>query len=388
MTASEALEWLYSAQQFGIKLGLENTQRLLAAVGNPERRCRFLHVAGTNGKGSVCAMIDSILRAGGYRTGLYTSPHLIDFRERIRVNGEMIPDDDLARILTELRSATATWSHAPTFFELATVLAIRHFADCACEFVVLETGMGGRLDSTNAVTPIVSVLTPIAMDHSQWLGGTLAKIAGEKAGVLKSGVPAVSAEQTDEVVEVLRAKAREVGTSLEFITDSFEGAVGLRGSHQRSNAGLARAAIKVARIPLDERSIWEGVANVHWPGRFEVIGNFVLDGGHNLHASRQLVNVWRETFRHEKPRIIFGALEDKDYREMLEVLSAIAREFLFVPVRSERSVEPELLLAGCRSNARVIESLQRAIELSRDELTLITGSLFLVGEAMELLRRS
>jgi len=333
-------------------------------------------------------MIDSILRAGGYRTGLYTSPHLIDFRERIRVNGEMIPGDDLARIITELRSATATWSHAPTFFELATVLAIRHFADCACEFVVLETGMGGRLDSTNAVTPIVSVLTPIAMDHSQWLGGTLAKIAGEKAGVLKSGVPAVSAEQTDEVVEVLRAKAREVGTSLEFITDSFEGAVGLRGSHQRSNAGLARAAIKVARIPLDERSIWEGVANVHWPGRFEVIGNFVLDGGHNLHASRQLVNVWRETFRDEKPRIIFGALEDKDYREMLEVLSAIAREFLFVPVRSERSVDPELLLAGCRVNARVIESLQRAIELSRDELTLITGSLFLVGEAMELLRRS
>ncbi len=299
MNYSEALAWLYSTQQFGIKLGLENTHRLLAALDRPDPATagRFLHVAGTNGKGSTCAMLDSVLRAAGHRTGLYTSPHLVDFRERIRVNGEMIPEVDVARILTNLRDATSGWDHAPTYFELSTVLALRHFADAGVEFVVLETGMGGRLDSTNAVTPIVSVITPIAMDHAQWLGDTLAKIAAEKAGILKPGVPAVSAAQAPEAAAVLEARASEVGAPLELVREPLDLPLGLGGSHQKANAALAVAALRAGGVSVSDAALRRGLATVQWPGRFQKLGDrFVLDGGHNPHAAAQLVQTWREEF--------------------------------------------------------------------------------------------
>ena len=180
MNFQEALDWLNDTQFTGIKLGLDNTHRLLEAIGNPHQRLRFIHVAGTNGKGSVCAMLDSCLRAAGHRTGLYTSPHLVDFRERIRVDGVKISEQETAHGLTRLSETAETWDHKPTFFELSTVLAFDHFHRAGCDVVLLETGMGGRLDSTNVVMPVVSVITPIAMDHMAWLGDSLAKIAAEK----------------------------------------------------------------------------------------------------------------------------------------------------------------------------------------------------------------
>jgi dihydrofolate synthase/folylpolyglutamate synthase len=388
MNYPEALAWLYSTQQFGIKLGLENTHRLLAVLDHPERAGRFLHVAGTNGKGSTCAMLDSVLRAAGHRTGLYTSPHLVDFRERIRVNGEMIPEVDVARILTRLRDATSGWDHAPTYFELSTVLALRHFADAGAEFVVLETGMGGRLDSTNAVMPMVSVITPIAMDHAQWLGDTLAKISAEKAGILKPGVPAVSAAQEPEAAAVLEARAREVGAPLEFVREPLDLPLGLGGSHQKGNAALAMAALRAAGISISDVALRQGLATVQWPGRFQKLGDrFVLDGGHNPHAAAQLVRTWREEFGEERPVVIFSALGDKDYPAMLTTLVAIAGELWIVPVRSARATEPETLAGAAPMPARIFESLETALtEAARqDRRVLVTGSLFLVGEALEVL---
>jgi dihydrofolate synthase/folylpolyglutamate synthase len=388
MNYPEALAWLYSTQQFGIKLGLENTHRLLAVLDHPERACRFLHVAGTNGKGSTCAMLDSVLRAAGHRTGLYTSPHLVDFRERVRVNGEMIPEVDVVRILTRLRDATNGWDHAPTYFEFSTALALRHFADAGAEFVVLETGMGGRLDSTNAVTPLVSVITPIAMDHAQWLGDTLAKIAAEKAGILKPGVPAVSAAQEPEAAAVLEARASEVGAPLEFVREPLGLPLGLSGDHQKRNAALAVAALRAARIEIPDAALRQGLATVQWPGRFQKFGNrFVLDGGHNPHAAAQLVRTWREEFGEARPLVIFSALGDKDYPAMLETLAEIADELWIVPVRSARATEPETLAAAAPMSTRIFESLDAALaEAGRQGCrVLVTGSLFLVGEALEIL---
>ncbi|MGH8046898.1 MAG: bifunctional folylpolyglutamate synthase/dihydrofolate synthase [Chthoniobacterales bacterium] len=387
MTWPEALAWLYSTQQFGIKLGLENTSRLLDAAGNPERECRFLHVAGTNGKGSVCAMLDSILRAAGHRTGLYTSPHLVDFRERIRVNGEMIPEADGARILTQLRDSTRDWDHAPTFFELATVLAIRHFADAKTDFVVLETGMGGRLDSTNAVVPLVSVLTPIAMDHGQWLGNTLEAVAGEKAGILKPDVPAVSAPQQPAVMRVLQTHAVAVGAPLRFIEGVTNMPVNLRGAQQLRNAALAIGALNAARIEIPEHAIREGLSTVQWPGRFQEVGRIVLDGAHNPHGSAQLAETWREAFGDERAIVIFGALRDKDYAGMIAALGSLAKEFWFVPVDSQRGEDPGRIATVCAVRGRIFASLAEALAEAEKQSrrVLVTGSLFLVGEALEAL---
>jgi dihydrofolate synthase/folylpolyglutamate synthase len=382
----ESLAWLYSTQQFGIKLGLENIRGLLEALGDPQERLSFVHVAGTNGKGSVCAILDSILRASGRRTGLYTSPHLVDFRERIRVDGEKIVPQAVANGLTILREISAGWSHSPTFFEIATALALRHFAEERCDLVVLETGMGGALDATNAVLPLVSVITPIALDHTRWLGGTLAEIAREKAGIIKSGVPAVSGRQEPEAAAALAQRAAAVGSSLEFIEASFEGAeIGLRGVHQKKNSAVAIAALRAAGVVVSDETVRRGLRDVRWPGRFQVVDErIVLDGCHNPHAAAQLLVNWRDAYGMEKATVIFGALGDKDYSAMLRILEPISREVLLVPICSERSAAPEALAAACTIQHRIFRSVKEALEASRGRI-LVTGSLFLVGEALQVL---
>ncbi len=395
MTYSESLDWLDSSQQFGIKLGLENTRRLLEAVGSPEVRLEFLHVAGTNGKGSVCAMMDAVLRASGRRVGLYTSPHLVNFRERIRVDGEWIGEAEVAAGLSRLREAVGGWRHAPTFFELATVLALMHFAAAEVDVVVLETGMGGRLDATNVVVPRVSVITPIAMDHAQWLGSTLDAVAGEKAGIIKAGFPVVSAAQDRAAERVIRGRARECGVEVEFVGREVPGdwVVGLVGRHQRRNAALALAGIAAAGFGVNETARRAGIAGVVWPGRFQRVGEFVLDGAHNVHGAEQLVRTWREEFGKEaRVPVIFGALGDKDFAAMLRVLEGMAEEFLFVPVAGERGAEPRQFLASTGCGERVFGSLGGAMgevlagaKRGGAPRALICGSLFLVGETLALL---
>ena len=405
MTFDESLTWLNSTQFFGIKLGLDNTRRLLGHLGNPERQLRIFHVAGTNGKGSVCAMLDSIFRSAGLKSGLYTSPHLCDFRERVLVDGKMISRNATAELLTRLHNFCKDWTHSPTFFELSTALALGHFARERCDVVILETGMGGRLDATNAVTPVVSIITPIAMDHAEWLGDSISKIATEKAGIIKPGIPVVSAPQPPEAAEVLRAKAAGCGSPLSFVDQPYEGEIGLEGTHQKWNASLAVAAVDVGQasgllaqqgtrdacptcISIPEDAVASGLRDVNWPARFQRIGDrIILDGAHNPHAATVLVKTWRERFGLEKPSIIFGAMKDKDCPEMLGILSEIAASFFFVPVANPRTSDPAELAQSTRCPAKTFPSLSAAIDSAMAEPppVLITGSLFLAGEALDIL---
>ena len=390
MTPDEALDWLHTSESKGIKLGLENTNRLLAACGHPEKKTRFLHIAGTNGKGSTCAMLDAILRRAGFRTGLYTSPHLVDFRERIRVDGEMIPREDLAGGLTRLRDAVRSWDHAPTFFEISTVLALDHFARSGCEIVVLETGMGGRLDSTNAVTPMVSTITPIDMDHMQWLGDTLEKIAAEKAGIIKPGIPTVSAPQQPAAAEVLRKTAAERGAEIRFVSEPCPLPIALAGSHQKWNAALAVETLRASGLDISESAIREGLLHTEWLARFQRAGRFVVDGAHNAHSAAALVKTWSEVFADRRATVVFGALADKDYPEILSILEPLAERFLFVPVENPRSESPTTLASRINHPSQIHATLESALRAALDfpEPVLVTGSLFLAGEALGLFARN
>jgi dihydrofolate synthase/folylpolyglutamate synthase len=388
----DALAWVYGRQSFGIKLGLDNTRRLLAAAGNPQSRLRFLHVAGTNGKGSTCAMMDAILRAAGHRTGLYTSPHLVDFRERIRLDGAMIPEDAVAEGLTLLREAAETCDHAPTFFELVTVLAAWWLARGEAEYVVWETGMGGRLDATNAVLPDVAVITPIGLDHQKWLGDTLAQIAGEKAGIIKSQVPVVSAPQAQEVREVLTSTAAGVGAPLTFVSEPWSGGVaGLVGSHQRWNAALACAAVRAAGVRVDADAEVQGLRSVVWPGRFQRVGeDLVIDGAHNPSAIETLIATWREVYGDVRASLVFGAVLDKDIAALLLALRSIADEVWLVPVNNVRGASPEelrLMAEAARFNTIHYGSVEASLAAARaaGRPVLVAGSLFLAGEVLALL---
>lgn len=391
MNFRDALAWLYGAQTFGIKLGLDNTRRLLAAAGNPHGGLKFLHVAGTNGKGSTCAMLDAMCREAGMKSGLYTSPHLVDFRERIRVCGEMIPAEAVAEGLGILRDACTGWDHQPTFFEIATVLAAWWFARAGAEVVIWETGLGGRLDATNAVTPLVSVITPIAYDHQQWLGDSLADIAREKAGIIKPGVPVVSAPQADEAREVIRAAAEEAGSPLVFAEEPCEGVVNLAGAHQRWNASTALSALDAADLVASAGARARGLASVQWPARFQRIGrNIVLDGAHNVSAAEALVRAWRETFGKTKAHLVFGALRDKHPGEVLRVLRGIADEAVLVPISNDRAAPVTELRAVAESCGFPAIREGRLGEILADapsRPTLITGSLFLAGEALAILEK-
>ncbi|MEX1009704.1 MAG: folylpolyglutamate synthase/dihydrofolate synthase family protein [Chthoniobacterales bacterium] len=392
MNYRDALAWLYGTQTFGFKLGLDSTRCLLAAVGDPQQKLKFLHIAGTNGKGSTGAMIDAMLRASGRRTALYTSPHLVDFRERLRLDGAMIPEAAAAEGLTLLREVSSGWESAPTFFEIATVLAAWWFDREGAEFVVWETGMGGRLDATNAVIPLVSVITPIGMDHHKWLGETLAEIAAEKAGIIKSGIPAVTAPQREEARAVIEAKARAVGSSLTFVDAPMADCpVALPGEHQRWNAALAVAALAASGLHIDKAAQERGLAQVEWLARFQRRGeNLVIDGAHNIPAMEALVSTWRATFGAIRAHLIFGVLRDKDAAELLCLLRSIADEVWLVPVGNPRAIPPEELrpLADAAGFPVVYTTdLSDAVTAARASggPVLVTGSLFLAGEFLALL---
>jgi dihydrofolate synthase / folylpolyglutamate synthase len=389
MTFDEALKWLYSKQRFGIRLGLETTQSLLALLGNPENKLRFLHIAGTNGKGSVCAFLDSILRAERKKTGLFTSPHLVDFRERICVNGRPISREATAEGLTLLkdllRDLEISHKLEPTFFELTTVLATWYFLQQDVEVTIWETGMGGYWDATNVVTPLVSVITSISFDHRQWLGNSLREIALEKSGIFKPGIPAVSAPQSIEVEETLRSRAAASRIPLYFVEAPWSSSkIGLHGEHQRWNAALAVAALEASSVTVSASSISYGLANTYWPGRFQILSSrLVVDGAHNLGAACALVATWKEVFGNQRACVVFGSLEDKESKEMLEVLSTITREFRFVPVTGHR-FDTKYQVPLCKTigyfeslGAALISPLQ-----PENTIILVTGSLFLVGEVL------
>ena len=387
----EALSWLYGTQRFGIKLGLDNVQRLFRTSELPGKNQRFIHVAGTNGKGSVCAMIDSICRAQGYRTGLFTSPHLVSYRERSRVNGEMISEQEVADGLLAIRQRIRDWDPHPTFFEITTALAVDHFKERNCELVVLETGLGGRLDATNALTPIVSVLTPIGFDHQAWLGNTLEAIAAEKAGIIKARVPVVSAKQEPAAEKVIRARATECDAPLEFVTGSYSASpLSLAGAHQKENAALAIAALRSTRIAIDEPAIVQGLANVDWPARFQRWDErTIIDGAHNPAGAQVLAETWRQEFGDERATIILAVLRDKDAPGILRALVPIAQRVILPSVRTARALPPEevaQIISAITPPLQyyVARCLPSALDVARamPERILLTGSLHFAGEVL------
>lgn len=389
MNYREAIDWLFSTQMFGIKLGLEGSHRLLKEyLAYPPHGTRVIHVAGTNGKGSTCAMIDSIARACGCRSGLFTSPHLIEFRERIQVSGRQIPETECAAMLSELRDICSRFETHPTFFEITVALAMRWFRESECELIVLETGMGGRLDATTAVPADVCVITPIGLDHVQWLGDSLEAIAGEKAGIFVPGKPVVSSPQEPAARFVLEREANEARSPLVFIEEPLSGyPMALPGEHQKWNAALAVSALHHAGIPLNSDSVRYGLTHVSWPGRFERIRpDVVLDGAHNPHAAAVLADTWRAQFPGKKPSLVFSAVDAKDISGILKTLAPLAERIFLCPVDTPRAVAAAELAACLPANApphQTFDSFESAFTAAQAHSApiLVAGSLFLVGEA-------
>jgi dihydrofolate synthase/folylpolyglutamate synthase len=412
LTYKQALAWLYSLQRFGIKLGLENTERLLrelhinlgtarasravsGALPETSAAPKIIHVAGTNGKGSVCAMIDSILRAQGYRTGLFTSPHLVTFRERIRLNGEMVTEEAVASGLTVIRDLVTDWDPHPTFFEVTTALALKCFSEAKIDIVILETGMGGRLDATNAIQSDVSVITPIDFDHEKWLGQSLREIAAEKAGIIKRHVLVVCAPQRPEAEEAFRTRAGECEAPLEFVTAPYDKTpIALAGSHQKQNAALAIAALHAAKIDISESAIIRGLANVEWPARFQRWDErTIIDGAHNPAAAQMLADTWREVFGDQRATLILAILSDKDLRGFCVALAPISDYVLLPKIRSARAAAPEELAKVVADTApslpySITPSIADALNQARERPhpVLITGSLHFAGEVLAHLR--
>jgi dihydrofolate synthase/folylpolyglutamate synthase len=406
MNYGQSVRFLYSLgnEIQTAKFGLDRITRLLKALGDPHRAGRFVHVAGTNGKGSTCAMIEAGLRAAGVRTGLYTSPHLVEPTERIQIAGRSVSELEFAEAFTEVHEtsermlATGDLDLHPTYFETVTAMAFLLFARERVDTVVLEVGMGGRLDATNVVMPALCVITPIDFDHEAFLGDKLAKIAAEKAGILKPGVPAIFAEQPFEAESILRAHAKGSYT-LARDWAIHELSVNARGSHFRMRgqeivcplAGEHQVEnARTAAIALHELGFSPaGIAATRWPGRLEQIGErpeIILDGAHNLAGTRALVQYIQRFYAGRRIWLIYGVMRDKAVAEMASVLFPLAHRIIVTTPANSRAMPPENIPAP---RATVTHSVREALDLLREagatDVVFITGSLFVVGEARTLL---
>ena len=421
MSYPQAVDFLHGLQRHGIKPGLVTIQALLAGLAYPERRYPSLHIGGTNGKGSTAAMAASVLQAAGYRVGLYTSPHLVDFRERIQVNGEMIPEERMAVLADRVRAVRGA-PREPTFFEFTTALAFQHFAEAGVDVAVVEVGLGGRFDATNVLTPEATAVTHVALDHQEYLGDTIGAIAFEKAGIIKPGVPAVIGRVPDEAAAVIMRAADERGVPLHWLRRdfsvagestahfrydglmaSYDGlACPLAGRHQLDNAACALALLEAASkrgLPVSDEAVRKGLQTVRWGGRLETVDSrpqVVLDGAHNPDAAAALA-AYMADVRRERPGarviLVLGMMRDKDHEGFLGHLLPYADEVIVTQARMPRAASVQELEASARARARVAQMRSEpadAMALARrmaapDDLILITGSLMLVGEAKAIL---
>ncbi len=410
MTYRETLAHIFSLARFGIMPGLERITALLAALGNPHQELKAITIAGTNGKGSTAAFLSSMLSAAGYKVGLFTSPHLISFTERIRIGNDEISEDEVVDLVARALSVAPPQT---TFFELVTSLALQHFSGEKVDVAVLETGMGGRLDATNVVNPLISIITPVSLDHCEYLGSTLSAISREKAGIIRPGMPVISGYQEPTAMAVLESKAgagcspfyaagREFtaawrGEVLDYwgLHNSVTGLVpGLKGRHQAENAACALCAAELLAdhgLPSSPAAIREGIAGAFWPGRMELFPGtppIMLDGAHNPAGSQALASSLAD-IPHRRLLLVVGVMRDKDAVAILEPLIPLASEVFAVSPDIERAMSADEL-AGlvrglgvqCVSAGTVAGGLRRSVEASgADDLVLVCGSLFTVGEA-------
>ncbi len=413
MTPQEALAYIHSVCWKGSVPGLSRTQALLAKLGNPEKKLRFVHVAGTNGKGSTAAMLASILRAAGFRTGLYTSPYIMRFHERMQVDGEEITDEELTGITEYVKPFAETIADKPTEFELVSCIAFEFFMRRKCDIVVLEVGMGGELDSTNVIpTPEAAVITNIGLDHTEVLGDTLEKIASAKAGIIKPGGDAVIYRAAPPVEAVFEERCRAVGAalhkadfdSIRLLSHSLEGQVfdaagyaGLRlpllGAHQLKNAAVVLETVEVLRArgwKITDANVRDGLAGVRWPGRFEVLGRkplFLVDGGHNPQCVEALAANVRDYLAGRPLTVLTGVLADKDYHCMYESVAPCAKSFVTVTPDSPRALAASDLktyLARFGKPVTACESVEAGVaeaaaQAGPDGVVLAYGSLYMVG---------
>jgi dihydrofolate synthase/folylpolyglutamate synthase len=414
---SETLDRIYHLRGGIIDLRLDRVAGALALFDHPERKFPSIHIAGTNGKGSTSAMLQRILSLAGYRTALYTSPHLVSFTERIKIDDEEITEDEVVAIADEIWRRTASAGIALTYFEVVTVMAFIYFARCATDLAVVEVGLGGRYDATNVITPLVSLITTISKDHEAFLGTDLLSIAGEKAGIIKPEVPVVCGAVSSEVQALFRTTAEARSSKAYFFGLDFsfslknEGffdytglkqyyfnlPIRLRGRHQKHNASVALAALEVVqdRFPVAEAAVRTGLATVEWPGRLEVMlekPTVVIDGAHNGEGVLALVEAL-EVYRGRKIKLLFAAMSDKDWRLMLTCLSGVVAEAMFTKVAMERSADPAELAKGCfgkmvtRSHADSQAALRLLIaESVPDDVIVVAGSLYLIGEVRPMLQ--
>ena len=405
MTYPDAIQFLHDLRWFGARFGLDTTRKLAALAGQPQERLRFIHVAGTNGKGSTCAMLESLYRTAGLRVGLFTSPHLVAFGERIQINRTPISEADVVAEVGALQPWLSQFSpeEHPTFFEVVTVMALRYFAARGCDLVIWETGLGGRLDATNIVTPLASVITNIQYDHQKWLGATLDRIAAEKAGIIKPGCPVITGTEAPEALAVIAVQARALAAPLTVVRpeDAHRPPLDhlplpLLGRHQRMNAAVALATARVLapRLPLSATQLHEGLTHVHWAGRLQLVTRpsgqqILLDGAHNTAGAAILRDALAELFPAAKPTLVLGILQDKDWAAMCQLIAPQAGRVLVLPVHSRRTAAPGSLAAACRAAAPAtpvfeFQDLPTALEAAAgDPLVVLAGSLYLVGEAME-----
>lgn len=428
MNYLEAWAYLDKLQFFKIKLGLDSMADFLARVGNPQESLHCIHVAGTNGKGSVAMNLLTLLKGGGYKVGLYTSPHLSSVRERFRINDEYISDDDFAALASEI--ATVLGNEQITYFEFTTALALLWFSKKKVDLVILEVGLGGRLDATNIVMPLVSVITNVSMDHEAYLGDTLAKVAYEKAGIIKATVPVVSGVGNDVSQEVVKTRCAEMGAELRLLGREFDHRndgdgkwtyqgvnkeisglkCGMRGDYQQDNSSLALAVCEILEDkgwPLGDDVIRTQMAKVFWPGRLEYFcldpagrqvaekglddndRRYLLDGAHNPAGMESLCASLRNEFTYKRLVCVWAAMSDKDIKTTLATISPLCDVLIFTRPESERSATSEQLRAALglfigeiKECLKVEDALEKAGDMAdKDDLILVAGSLYLVGAA-------
>lgn len=408
------------------RLGLDRIAELMERLGNPQDRMHIVHVAGTNGKGSTCAFIASILQSAGFCTGQFSSPYIIRFEDRIRVNGVDISESDLLSVTMDVRAQAEQMADHPTEFELMTAVALVHFARSACDFAVVEVGLGGRLDSTNVVAaPEVCAIAPISFDHTALLGNTLEEIAGEKAGIIKPGAAVVSADQDPAALRVIEAACRQQGCGLSVVDrESLQGThadfsyrqyrhlhIGLLGSYQPENAALAIEVIEQLRnrgFDISDGALRSGLESARWPGRFEIVAHdpdFVVDGGHNPQGAAVLADSLKQNFPAKRPTFLIGVLEDKDYRHMLQAIIALGDTFVCIEPPNPRALSAADLADAVRAAAAVRPSsgkeppkviaakdIPQGVAIAREEagsdgLVCAFGSLYSIGDIERALGR-
>ena len=416
-TYSETLQKIYNLRGGMIDLRLDRVRRALAIFDHPENTFPSIHIAGTNGKGSTAAMLHCILSGAGYRTALYTSPHLVSFTERIRIDGDVITREDVVAIAEEIEQQTAAVDVPLTFFEFVTVMAFVYFARHRADVAVVEVGLGGRLDATNVITPMVSAITTISKDHEAYLGPDELSIAREKAGIIKPRIPVVIGKVTAEVSELLRNLARaqqslgySLGVDFSFslkhdrlfdyrgIKQHFLNLeLGLRGRHQRANASVALATLELIseRFPVHAVAIREGLRKVSWPGRLDVMlerPTVILDGAHNPEGVRALVDELKDFRPGRKIRLLFATMADKEWELMLRMLATAVDEVIFTKVDMERSADPQELAEkfGEMIPHRVVSDSRAALralmqEADEQDVIVVAGSLYLLGEVRPML---